>query len=306
MDRMQSHRVASYLRVSIFLTACLLLALTLGLLFTSASASLLRQPKPVVASATPTTSITTTANATDTATSTGTFTPTSTVTTQPTFTPPPTSTPCAIQFSDVPPGSTYYDTVTCLVCRGIISGYPDGTFRPGDYVTRGQLSKIAVNAAHLNQPIPPDRQTFEDVPIGSTFWWHIEQLAQYGAVSGYPCGGPDEPCTPPSNRPYFRPGAFSSRGQVAKVVDEAAGYASPCGGQAFEDVPINSSFWCDIQKLYEHNIVSGYPCGGPGEPCIPPLNRPYYRPGSTSTRGQVVKMVATVFYRGCPPYPRVK
>jgi hypothetical protein len=204
----------------------------------------------------------------------------------------------------VPPGSTYYDTVTCLVCRDMINGYPDGTFRPGDYVTRGQLSKIAVNAAHLNQSIPPDRQTFEDVPIGSTFWWHIEQLAQYGAVSGYPCGGPGEPCMPPSNRPYFRPGTLSSRGQIAQVIDDVAGYASPCYGQTFEDVPPSDrSFYCHIQRLSQFWVVSGYPCGGPGEPCVPPLNRPYYRPGSTSTRGQVVKMTSTALYPGCPPYP---
>jgi hypothetical protein len=145
------------------------------------------------------------------------------------MTPPPTSTPCAIQFSDVPPGSTYYDTVTCLVCRGIISGYPDGTFRPGDYVTRGQLSKLVVNAATFSQPIPPDQQTFQDVPIDSTFWWYIEQLAVLHIVYGYPCGNaPNEPCVPPDNKPYYRLGAFSSRGQIAKVVDEAAGYASPC------------------------------------------------------------------------------
>jgi hypothetical protein len=283
MDRIQSHSVASYLRVSIILVACLLLALAFVLLFASASV-------------TATTSITTTAISTNT------FTPTSTVTTQPTFTPAPTSTPCAIQFSDVPPGSTYYDTVTCLVCRGVINGYPDGTFRPGDYVTRGQLSKIAVNAAHLNQSIPPDRQTFEDVPIGSTFWWHIEQLAQYGAVSGYPCGGPGEPCIPPSNRPYFRPGTLSSRGQTAQVIDDVAGYGSPCYGQTFEDVPPGAYFYCHIQRLSQFWVVSGYPCGGPGEPCVPPLNRPYYRPGSTSTRGQVAKMTSTALL-GCPPYP---
>jgi hypothetical protein len=177
MDRIQSHSVASYLRVSIILVACLLLALAFVLLFASASV-------------TATTSITTTAISTNT------FTPTSTVTTQPTFTPPPTSTPCSIQFSDVPPGSTYYDTVTCLVCRGVINGYPDGTFRPGDYVTRGQLSKVVVRAALFNQPIPPDQQTFEDVPIGSTFWWYIEQLAVGGIVQGYPCGGSGEECVP--------------------------------------------------------------------------------------------------------------
>jgi len=183
----------------------------------------------------------------------------------------------------------------------MVSGYPDGTFRPDDYVTRGQLSKIVVNAAQINQPIPPDQQTFEDVPIGSTFWWHIEQLAVRGYVEGYICNTkPDEPCVPPNNRPYFRPGALTSRGQIAKLVDLAAGYASPCSGQAFEDVPPGlQPFYCYIQRLYDHGIVSGYPCGGPNEPCVPPLNRPYFRPAYVATRGQLVKMLVTVFYPMC-------
>jgi S-layer homology domain len=300
MDRIKSHSVANYLRVAIFLAACLLLALAFVLLFTSASASLPRQPKLVGASVTPTTSITTTANATDTSISTPTYTPTSTPTPYPTETPVPTSTPCAIQFSDVPPGSTFYEYVRCLVCRGILDGYPDGTYRPGVNVTRGQLSKIAVNAGGLTGSIPPDQQTFEDVPIGSTFWWYIEELVFHGIVGGYRCGGPGEPCLPPNNRPYFRPGADANREQAALIVDRVAGFASNCiPVQNFQDVPINSAFWCSIQRLYERNIISGYPCGGPGEPCIPPLNRPYYRPDSTSTRGQLVKMVARTFLPNC-------
>jgi len=182
----------------------------------------------------------------------------------------------------------------------MISGYPDGTFRPGEYVTRGQLSKIVVNAAQINQLIPPDQQTFEDVPVGSTFWWHIEQLATVGIVRGYRCGGAGEPCMPPNNRRYFRPGANASRAQAAEVVDKAAGFASPCiPAQNFEDVPIGSDTWCRIQRLYERSLVAGYLCGGPSEPCVAPANRPYYRPNWYVTRGQLVKMVARTFLYYC-------
>src|SRR6266704_3004813 len=51
---------------------------------------------------------------------------------------------CTMNFSDVPPGSTFYDYIHCIYCQGIISGYPDGTFRPNTDVTRGQLSKIVI------------------------------------------------------------------------------------------------------------------------------------------------------------------
>jgi hypothetical protein len=45
--------------------------------------------------------------------------------------PAPTPTACSIQFSDVPEGSTFYAYIRCLACRGVVSGYADGTFRPG-------------------------------------------------------------------------------------------------------------------------------------------------------------------------------
>jgi hypothetical protein len=122
---------------------------------------------------------------------------------------------CNISFSDVEQGSTFYAYVECLACRAVINGYSDGTFRTGNPVTRGQLSKIVSNSAGFNET--PDEQTFEDVPPGSTFYLYIERMALHGAVSGYPCGGSGEPCGP-SNLPYFRPQADASRGQVTKIV----------------------------------------------------------------------------------------
>jgi hypothetical protein len=56
-----------------------------------------------------------------------------------------------------------YTWIRCLACRNIISGYTDGTFRPGNDITRGQIAKMVSNAAGYEDEIPPDRQTFEDV-----------------------------------------------------------------------------------------------------------------------------------------------
>ena len=65
--------------------------------------------------------------------------------------------------------------------------------------------------------IPPDRQTFQDVPPNSPFWLGIETYYAMGVASGYPCGTrPDEPCDAQS-RPYFRPHSSLTRGQDAKI-----------------------------------------------------------------------------------------
>ena len=238
------------------------------------------------------------------ATSTPTFpvfsaTPTNT----PTHTASPTSTACPIQFTDVPVGSTFYEFIRCLACRGIITGYNSGCetgnpcFRPNNNVTRGQTSKIVANAAGFDDD--PGAQQFEDVPVGSTFFDFIGRLANRGIVSGYPCGGPGEPCVTPDNLPYFRPNADVTRGQITKIVSEAAGYTDPASGQQFEDVLPGSTFYQYVYRLVVRSIMSGYTCGGPGEPCVPPGNLPYFRPGANATRGQTSKIVANTFFPGC-------
>jgi hypothetical protein len=203
---------------------------------------------------------------------------------------------CAIDFRDVPVGHTFYGPIRCLACKDILGGYSDGTFRYNNDVTRGQLSKIVANAAGYREAVTG--QMFEDVPTTSTFYEFIQRLAARGHIGGYPCGGPNEPCLG-GNKPYFRPGANASRGQISKIVSNAASFNEPVSGQTFEDVPSNSPFYEWIMRLTKRNVMSGYPCGGPKEPCVSPNNRPYFRPSANATRGQTAKIVANTFFPGC-------
>jgi hypothetical protein len=212
--------------------------------------------------------------------------------------------PCAISFADVPQGSTFYDDIHCMACRGNIQGYADGTFRPNSSVTRGQLAKMVSNAAGLSETHA--NQTFEDVPMGSAFYSFIERLASRGIIGGYTCGEANEPCVAPENRPYFRPNTDVTRAQTSKIVSIAAGLAAPpLGSQTFEDVPPTYPFYEWIEGMAVGGIIAGHPCGGEGEPCIAPLNRPYYRPASNVTRGQSAKIVANSFFPECQPPAQV-
>jgi hypothetical protein len=197
----------------------------------------------------------------------------------------------------VPPGHTFYPFVMCLVNRGIVSGYADCTFRPNNNVTRGQLSKIVSLAANFTDP--PGAQIFEDVAPGHTFYDYVQRLANRAILGGYPCGAPGEPCIAPDNRPYFRANATATRGQLSKIVSNAAGLGGPVSGQSFEDVPATHTFYEFIERLAALGVMSGYPCGGAGEPCVAPGNRPYFRPASNVTRGQTSKIVANTFFPGC-------
>jgi hypothetical protein len=216
------------------------------------------------------------------------------------------------QFTDVPATNPFYTYIRCLACRGIAGGYPCGGpgepcpgsyFRPANNVTRGQVSKIVSEAAGFSDPMPPTQQTFADVPLSGTFWLWVERLSTRGIVGGYPCGGPFEPCVAPTNRPYFRPNNNVTRGQLAKITSGAAGWTETPTGQTFEDLPPGSTFALYVERMASRSVIGGYPCGGAGEPCVAPANRPYFRPNNNATRGQMSKIAAAAFFPACQAPP---
>jgi len=141
---------------------------------------------------------------------------------------------CPVSYSDVPSTNPFYTWIFCESCKGIIGGYSDGTFQPFNYITRGALAKTI--AASLFYSVHPTTQTFADIPPTSPFYWQVEALAHETApapiISGYTCGSSaQEPCDD-QHRPYFRPNSYTTRGQIAKLVDgghntQAATTATP-------------------------------------------------------------------------------
>jgi hypothetical protein len=176
---------------------------------------------------------------------------------------------------------------------------PGQYYRPDTPVTRGQVAKIVAEAAAFADPVPSSQQTFADVAPAGTFWRWIERLSSRGIIGGYPCGGPFEPCVAPANRPYFRPNNPVTRGQLAKITGGAAGWTETPTAQTFEDVPLGSTFYRYVERIAARGIIGGYPCGAEGEPCVPPGNRPYFRPNNSATRGQTAKIVTSAFLPNC-------
>jgi beta propeller repeat protein len=175
------------------------------------------------------------------------------------------ATPTPISFSDVHPGDYFYVPVMYLASRGVISGYADGTFRPSNLTTRGQLAKIIV----LGEGWAIDTSRgphFSDVPPGAVFYDVIETAVNHGIISGYADGS-------------FRPGNNVTRGQLCKIIVRAQNWApDTTGGPHFSDVPPDAVFYDVIETAFHHGIISGYADGT-------------FRPGNSATRGQIAKIV---------------
>ena len=198
----------------------------------------------------------------------------------------------------------------CLACRKVANGYAcggpgepcdpnnNGYFRLFNNVTRSQIAKMVSIAAGFGEPT--GSQQYADVPPSNLFFPYIWRLTDRGHMSGYPCGTiPQEPCDA-QNRPYFRPYNNATRGQISKIVSNAVGFIDPIPGtqQTFTDVPNTNAFWLWVERIDLHGVITGYPCGGAGEPCDG-QNRPYFRPYANVTRAQTAKIVANTFFPNC-------
>jgi hypothetical protein len=190
--------------------------------------------------------------------------PTDTPAPQPSDTPVP-PTPCAMTFSDVQPTDYFYQAVRYLACAGAISGYGDGTFRPYNNTTRGQLSKIVVLAQ--GWPLAsPSAPTFSDVPASDAFYQYVETAYAHGIISGYEDG-------------TFRPGNNVTRGQLSKIVVLSRVWTLTCPqAPTFSDVLPNDPFYCYVETAHAHGIISGYEDNT-------------FRPAGNALRAQISKIV---------------
>jgi parallel beta-helix repeat protein len=97
--------------------------------------------------------------------------------------PTPTPVPSRSDLTDIV-GHWAEPFIVGLVDRGIISGFPDKTFKPGQFVNRAQYAATIAKA--FNFPIRRQISSFSDVP--SNFWaaGAIAKAEQMGFIAGFP------------------------------------------------------------------------------------------------------------------------
>ena len=112
-----------------------------------------------------------------------------------------------VQFSDVPSSKHYAEAVYELAERNIIGGYPDGTFKPGNSITRGQAAAIITKMIGLDTTNVKN-PGFKDVSTANGYYKAIAAMAEEGIINGYGDGryGPNDPI---------------KRGQMASILVKA-------------------------------------------------------------------------------------
>ena len=157
-------------------------------------------------------------------------------------------------FTDVGPNHSYQDIIQDMQARGFINGYPDGTFRPNNNITRAHVAVL------LDKVLPLEAKTnevirYKDVPPSHTYYKEIMKASQAGIFSGDPKGN-------------FNPNAPITRKQMAKVLDLAFELNIETSVH-FPDVEYDWGYM-HIQALYSNGVTTG--------------NNGYFNPNAPVTR----------------------
>lgn len=87
-------------------------------------------------------------------------------------------------------GTPYEDSVGKLVALGILQGYPDGSYKPDQNITRAEFAKIAVMTMGLGQAADLSKGSTRFKDVSSSHWASglINIAAEKGLIKGYPDG----------------------------------------------------------------------------------------------------------------------
>jgi hypothetical protein len=111
-------------------------------------------------------------------------------------------------FTDVLDTHWAFKYVQKMYDEGITTGYPDGTYRPSQNVTRGQMAAFIIKALFGDSFSYTLTPYFTDVPDSHGFFNYIQKMYDEGITTGYPDG-------------TYRPSQNVSRAQMATFIAKA-------------------------------------------------------------------------------------
>lgn len=145
-------------------------------------------------------------------------------------------------FTDVPGGAWYREGLDWAVGRGVVAGYPDGTFRPQHSVNRAQA--VAWLWATAGSPAAAGTPSFSDVPSGAWYRPALSWATRAGIVSGHPDG-------------RFRPGRVVNRAQFVAMLWHHAQDPPTWGRDGFGDVPDSAWYAPAVAWAASRGYVDG-------------------------------------------------
>lgn len=178
----------------------------------------------------------------------------------------PSEAEAAKSFSDVSDSYWASEEIEYIASRGIVTGKENGTFAPGESVSRAQMSKMIAQALGKSSSYSTSKQSFSDVR--TSFWAHsdIEYLSSRGVVTGRENG-------------LFDPNGNVTRAQIAVIIDRGFYGQNSIHNPSIPHTDVPSNFWArdEIGSLVQRGIVA-------------PADR--FRPNDSANRAEVAVYLA--------------
>ncbi len=148
----------------------------------------------------------------------------------------------AALYPDMKLNAWYTAPIKSIFDRGLTNGFPDGTYRPNDTITRAEAVTMLGRALKLDKSNKNHR--FTDVPKDSYAAGYINSAYERGYIKGV-------------SAKSFRPNDPIKRGDMALIIQKAF-KLSGTQQTGFKDVPKSMYYYDAIQAAYSNNVVKGY------------------------------------------------
>lgn len=174
-------------------------------------------------------------------------------------------------FSDVPSTHPQYNAIKALADEKLIKGYPDGTFKPENFINKSEFLKIAFSDLGFTPNEKTYQTDFKDVPLESWFAPYVQKALEIGVIR-YTKADPN-----------FHPGSFLNKIEGVKIAFGIGGIATPYytdinPEDLFQDVDNHAWFAYLVKAAKENGIISS-------------KNRDYFLPFKSLTRGDAAEII---------------
>lgn len=173
-------------------------------------------------------------------------------------------------FSDVPEGYWAEEKIDFLSGKGYLKGYSDGTFRPGEKLTRAELAAV-LTAISGQGPGAPDRPSFSDTGRDQWFFASVESAKTFFAAD------------PSLGMGLFRPWDPVTRQEAVAAVVRAKNLRA---GPSTPDIKAQYKDWTGISPEYRETVTLALGNGVAGG--YPDST---FRPGAPLSRAEAASIV---------------
>lgn len=170
----------------------------------------------------------------------------------------------AADFSDTK-GHWAEDEISRVADEGIVGGYPDGSFRPENNITREQFAKVVAN--FMGYTKKGDVSMYPDVNPNGGLTPYVAMCVEAGVLGGFPDG-------------TMRPGAYITREQAAAMLCRAFKLQTEGLSTTFKDrATITAKLDPEVAALERTGLITGFADGN-------------FKPKANLTRAQMMVIIS--------------